>query len=225
MSFKELLKNVDNEYVADAPFLFMRRQEFTSVLSKIKLFDLICTIPGHIIECGVRTGNSLILWNLLSSVVEPFNVGRKIIGFDTFEGFPNVSKFDGNWKEGYLGDVNYELLKHSSILHQNNSATPIIEKLQIFKGDSLVEIPKYLMSEMETLAISLLYLDFDLYEPTLLALKSFYNFVVPGGIVVFDELFQRKFPGETKAFNEFFKVKPELKKFKHDPHLIYFIKN
>jgi hypothetical protein len=225
MSFKDLLKDANGEFVASAPFLFMRRQEFTSILSKIKLFEKIITIPGDIIECGVHKGNSLTLWGLLSSTLEPFNVGRKVIGFDTFEGFPNVSKFDGNWKNGYLGDADYRLLKESTLIHQSHSATPNIEKIRLIKGDAMTEIPKFLDMEKEILAISILYLDFDLFEPTLLALNSFYKYVVSGGIVVFDELFQKKFPGESKAYLDFFSDKPKLKKFYHDPHLIYFVKD
>ena len=38
-------------------------------------------------EFGVRWGQNLITLNNLRGIYEPFNHSRKIIGFDTFEGF------------------------------------------------------------------------------------------------------------------------------------------
>ena len=57
------------------------------------------------------------------------------------------------------------------------------------------------------LLVSLLYLDFDLYEPTKFALQLFVDRMCSGSIVVFDELNCQNFPGETLAFLEFSKDK------------------
>jgi hypothetical protein len=225
MKFEQLAGKVSSNFVASAPYLFTPRQEFTSTLSKIELFTKIIDVPGVIIECGVQKGNSLILWHLLSSVKEPYNVGRRVIGFDTFEGFPSVSPHDGDWSPGYLGDGDLDILIESANLHEMNSATPGLKKIQTIKGDATIEIPKFIEREKSSLAISLLYLDFDLYEPTLIGLQNLYQYVVTGGIIAFDELFQKKWPGETKAFNEFFQSKPKLYKSEHDPHLTYFVKD
>jgi hypothetical protein len=225
MNFEKLASKVSSNFVASAPYLFIPRQEFTSTISKIELFNKIREVPGIIIECGVQKGNSLMLWHLLSSVMEPYNVSRRIIGFDTFEGFPSVSSHDGDWSMGYLGDGDINILIESSVLNEMNSATPDLKKIQIIKGNAVTEIPNFIEREKSSLAISLLYLDFDLYEPTLIGLQNLYEYVVTGGIIAFDELFQKKWPGETKAFNEFFKNKPKLNKFQHDPHLAYFVKD
>lgn len=51
------------------------------------------------------TGGDLSLWSALRGCYEPYNVRRRIIGFDTFEGFPSVSYEDGNsalMKKGHL---------------------------------------------------------------------------------------------------------------------------
>ena len=47
--------------------------------------------------------------------------------------------------------------------------------------------------------MSLLYLDMDIYEPTKVALEQFLPRIPKGGIVVFDELNSRNWPGETQA--------------------------
>jgi hypothetical protein len=44
----------------------------------------------------VLWGNNLALFESLRGMYELYNFGRKIVGFDTFEGFPNVHEKDGN---------------------------------------------------------------------------------------------------------------------------------
>lgn len=71
--------------------------------------------------------------------------------------------------------------------------------------------------------ISLLYLDFDIYEPTKVALKHLYPRVVKGGIVAFDELNKVDYPGETVALLESMDL-PGLKRLPYDPDISYFVK-
>ena len=93
------------------------------------------------------------------------------------------------------------------------------------KGDASKTISEYKKSNPQ-LVISLLYLDFDLYEPTKIALEEFLPLVPVGGIVAFDELNQYRDAGETTAFNEIIGIQNvELKKFIFDPHVSYFRKS
>ena len=62
-------------------------------------------------------------------------------------------------------------------------------------------IPEFIKNNQHTL-VSLLYLDFDLYKPTLLALKEFLPRMPKGSIIAFDELHDSKYPGETVAMLE-----------------------
>ena len=73
--------------------------------------------------------------------------------------------------------------------------------------------------------IALLYIDFDIYEPTAVALEHLYSLVPKGGIVVFDELNDGRWAGETKALKEFLNIEEiNLKRFPFDPLPAYFIK-
>ena len=100
-----------------------------------------------------------------------------------------------------------------------------INKVELVKGDAVKTIPKY-VKKNQSLIIRLLFLDFDLYKPTIVALKNLYNLVPSGGIVAFSELGLEKWVGETIAFKEFFKDKKvKLKKFEYDPYQSYFIKD
>ena len=50
--------------------------------------------------------------------------------------------------------------------------------------------------------VSLLFLDFDLYEPSKVALKYFVPRMPKGAIIAFDEINAQTFPGETQALLE-----------------------
>ena len=50
--------------------------------------------------------------------------------------------------------------------------------------------------------VALLYMDLDLYQPTLDTLKLVWERIPKGGIIVFDELNHEDYPGETMAAME-----------------------
>ena len=56
---KNILKKQNAEFVADNPYLFATRQETGDTLARVELFQIICDIPGYILECGSNTGNHL----------------------------------------------------------------------------------------------------------------------------------------------------------------------
>ena len=88
---KEILNNLDSQFIADNPFLFSHRIIVSDMLARIMLFKEILNISGSIVECGVANGNSLMLYAYMSEILEPFAINRKIIGFDSFEGFRSIS--------------------------------------------------------------------------------------------------------------------------------------
>ena len=57
--------------------------------------------------------------------------------------------------------------------------------------------------------IALLHLDCDLYDSYRLALETLYDKVQPGGVVMFDEYNETRWPGATKAIDEFFAERAE----------------
>ena len=111
-------------------------------------------------------------------------------------------------------------------MHQSDSMLPRFQRMQLIKGDVNKTLPKYIKKN-PGLRISLLNLDLDLYKPTLSALKFLYPKVVNGGIVILDEYAMETFPGESKAFEDFFKRNNiQLKKFNFTPTPgAYFIKH
>jgi len=68
----------------------------------------------------------------------------------------------------------------------------------------------------------LLFLDFDLYEPTKTALEYFYPRMPKGSIIAFDELDNPLWPGETQAMIEFCKEnKLRIQRLPFDPYIGY----
>ena len=84
-------------------------------------------------------------------------------------------------------------------------------------------IPEFLTKHPYML-VSLLYLDFDLYEPTLCALKNILPRMPKGSVIAFDELHDQKWPVETKALLEVLNISDyKLEHFSFEPHISYII--
>lgn len=153
-------------------------------------------------------GGNLALFEFLRGIYEPFNHNRKIVGFDTFEGFPSVHEKDGKSEivtvNAYSTTKGYEdYLKQVLDYHEQESPISHIKKYQLIKGDATIEIGKFLKDNPETI-IALAYFDLDIYEPTKICLETIKGHLTKGSIVGFDELNLHDFPGETLALKEVF---------------------
>src|SRR3954467_8781405 len=80
---------------------FASKRSLARFLCRHELYKRIVDVNGVIVECGVFNGAGLFTWAQLANIYEPTNYNRKVIGFDTFEGFPGVSDEDGGgWSPG-----------------------------------------------------------------------------------------------------------------------------
>ena len=89
-----LLSGISAVEVANNPMLWMDRRTFTNILTKIDMFKMVKNVQGSIVECGVYKGNGISTYSHLSSILEPVAFNRKVVGFDTFDGFPATSNAD-----------------------------------------------------------------------------------------------------------------------------------
>ena len=218
----------DNEKSFHTP-LFLKRQELSKVLYFDYVYQQFLNTHGVIMEFGTRWGTNMVTLSNLRGINEPFNYNRKIIGFDTFEGFKNTNtKEDGKHdiiKEGAFSVTeNYtDYLDQLLSIHQNESPLSHIKKYEIVKGDAPVQLSKYLSENPQTI-IAFAHFDFDIYKPTFDCLNIIKPHLVKGSIISFDELNDPNFPGETKAVNEAFGLNNiELKRFAPCPMQSYFI--
>jgi hypothetical protein len=182
------------------------RQDITSFVEKYELFKLVRNVPGSIVECGVAGGQGLMTFAHLCSIFEPYHYTRKVIGFDTFSGFSGITERDRTSKAEHLRDGglsfdSYERLQQSIRLYDTNRALGHIKKVELVKGDISETLPAFLKTNPH-LVIGLLYLDLDIYKPTLDTLNHLKNRLHKGSVVAFDELNHSDYPGETLAVME-----------------------
>lgn len=199
----------DNELLSNLG-LFINRQGLSNMLFKQELYSKIIEHHGVIMEFGTRWGQNLALFASLRGIYEPFNHNRRIIGFDTFEGFPNIHNKDG--KSDIIKKGSFNVTKEyeeylADILDYHEQESPIthIKKYEIIKGDANIEIEKYFNKHPETI-VALAYFDFDIYEPTRRGLELIRDHITKGTVIGFDELNHPDFPGETLALKEIFEI-------------------
>ena len=186
--------------------LYLPSKSLSRILFFYEIYKKIINTHGVCIEFGIRWGQTLSLLSALRGIFEPFNRHRKVIGFDTFAGFKGVSEEDGDLSRCADGSFSvtegYEqyLDKILSLQEQLNPI-PHLKKYELVKGDAQQTIPEYFKRHPETI-VSLAIFDFDIYAPTKAALEAIKPHLFKGSILVFDELCDDIFPGETVALME-----------------------
>jgi hypothetical protein len=186
--------------------LFMNRQALSRLLFMHDLYRLALPVHGVVMEFGTRWGQNVVTFTNLRGIYEPYNYTRRIIAFDTFEGFPTVDAKDGadpvvqtgayavtHGYDGYLDS----LMRY----HESESPLPHLTKYELVKGDVCLTLEKYLEQHPETI-VALAYFDVDLYEPTRKCLDLLQPYLTKGSVLGFDELNFPAFPGETVALRE-----------------------
>ena len=158
-------------------------------------------VEGDIVECGVSIGHGTLLFLLLSEYV---GVERNYVGFDSFEGFPDPvvqdEKTPITGKDFWANppETVLRVLRDGRV-----SEKTIRERVKLVKGFFEKTLPSYKGR------IALLHLDGDLYESYKVPLTELYEKVAPGGVIMFDEYADDRWPGARKAIDEFFADKPE----------------
>jgi hypothetical protein len=92
--------------------LYLLPVDFKRIMFLNEIYQKILDVQGIIIEFGVLWGHNLTLYQTFRGIYEPFNQHRKIVGFDTFEGFPATHEKDGTNDIAKIGSYsvtkNYE---------------------------------------------------------------------------------------------------------------------
>lgn len=177
-------------------------------ISRYEIYKKVLDVHGSIIECGVLGGSGVFSWAHFSEIYEPYNHLRKIIGFDTFSGFPGFNEIDLNYRDdglksemlavGGLKSEKLENLENLIKIFDANRPLSHINKIKLVAGDAKATIPEYIKNYPE-LVCSLLWLDFDTYDGTKVALENIVPRMPKGAIIAFDELNHELWPGETVA--------------------------
>ncbi len=189
--------NKKNYNLAKSFYLSTKFPVHTTILGNLLLLEMLKKSMSlgeelyPIVEVGAfNCGNALLVSHFLTQYRDiPFYI------FDSFEGFPELSKFDPRDKK--VGDYNiestYEYILDNFSFFEN---TKIIKGFVPYTFDQLESDEKY----------SIVFYDCDLYQPALDTLNYFWDKLIPGGyFVMHDYVFEEGgFEGVKKAVDEFF---------------------
>jgi hypothetical protein len=190
---------------------FVSRQSINYFLARNEIFKKILNVHGSVLDFGIYRGSSFFTWLQLSASYEPYNHIRKIIGFDSFKGFSEIGEKDQSSHDDNLSLKNqggmafngHQEMVDGIDLYDLNRPLGHIEKGIIVKNTLPQGCSKYLEQHQETI-VSLANFGLGLYEPTVEILKLIKPRLVKGSIIVFEDLNQATWPGETNAFMEVF---------------------
>ena len=212
---RKLLRRIGYKIVRYESLPYSKR-----LLSLYETFDYLTrviqknSIEGQFVECGYGYGGSFTVLSHFATRMK-----RKIYGFDSFCGFPNIDELDHSLRNPIKGEWAVRTLKEAkdSIkglgLFNNDQDYEIIEL--VFEKNTKNPIPKE--------KICLLHIDLDLYDGYKSALEIFWDRISSGGIVLFDEYNEPNWPGATFAVNQFLEGKnislDEIKKINNKYYL------
>lgn len=199
-----LLENnpVDSKEVLLNLGLFIEPRLLSRLLFLNFLYEKILPTQGIIMDLGTRWGQNAVVCSTLRAIYEPYNYQRKIVAFDTFDGFAGAGELDGMIQEingqGAMPTDYDTILKNLLNAHEHLHPINHIVKNQVVKGDVSITVPEYIKQNPETI-VALAYFDLDLYKPTYNTIKNIENRLTVGSILAFDELNYDSAPGETLA--------------------------
>jgi O-methyltransferase len=160
-------------------------------------------IPGDLVECGVFNGGSA------AAMATAIREGdRRLWLYDSFEGMPKTTAPDGATAAEFVGACKGEVAK---VLEALAVVRFPKERAVIRKGWFQDTVNEPLPEK-----IALLHLDCDWYESVLLALRTLYDRVPDGGVILLDDF--GHWEGCREAFYDFTRerdLKPLLERFSH----------
>lgn len=217
----------DDELIANLG-LYLTSKSLSRILFFYEIYKKVQNTHGVAMEFGTRWGQTISILTALRGIFEPFNRIRKMIAFDTFEGLKGMCSRDQGENQcldgAYSLPAGYEEYLNK-LLDIQEKLNPLghITKYEVVKGNIVEMLPIYLEQHPETI-ISMAVFDLDIYTPTVKALELIRPYLFKGSILVFDELCDGVFPGETIALREVLELKQcKIERFPMTSRLSYIV--
>jgi hypothetical protein len=212
--------------------LFLRGSLLARILAVRDLYAQIVDLPGVIMDIGTWRGQTAVLCENFRAIYEPLHLNRRIVCFDTFEGYQGFSDKDkatelhqdGTYGVGGESYSAY-LAKLLELHEKSNAMGHNFGKHTVVKGDCRRTIPQYFKDNRNEF-VSLAFFDVNSYEPSLKAFEDVWPRIVPGGIAAFWQLTRRTIPAEAMVYSDniLSKVPHTLRRCETYPGLCYLVK-
>lgn len=188
--------------------LFLRGSLLARLLAIRDIYVQIIDLPGAILDIGTWRGQTAVVCENLRAIYEPLHLNRRIVCFDTFEGYVGFSDKDKATelhRDGTYGVGGTEYAEYLSELLQlherSNAMGHNFGKHRVIKGDCRQTIPQFFEDNAGEF-VSLAFFDVNAYQPSLEAFEAVWPRVVPGGIVAFWQLTRSAIPAEAMVYAE-----------------------
>ncbi|MBS1140975.1 MAG: hypothetical protein H6R13_2428 [Proteobacteria bacterium] len=188
--------------------LFLRGSLLARILAITDIYKQIVNIPGAIFDIGTWRGQTAVICENLRAIYEPLHFNRRIVCFDTFEGYKGFSEKDKatslhrDGTYGVGGDDYAAFLSHLLVQHEKSNAMGHNHgKHKVIKGDCRETIPHF-FAENPSEYLALAFFDVNSYDPTLKSFEHVWEKLVPGGIAAFWQLTRDSIPAEARVYGE-----------------------
>ena len=140
----------------------------------------------------------------------PLDRGRKLYGFDDFEGFNRkVENFEENAVK-YINEHSGNFIAPGDVINKlidiknSDNLIPDHKRVKLYKGN-ISTVWEDFREENPGVRFCLACVDFNVYQPTKFMLNEINNLIVKGGIIVLRGYGVKPWEGESKAVDEFLK--------------------
>lgn len=178
LNWKKKYKGLEKVYNKYSDFTMISKEEY---IDNLILAEQTKNLKGDIVECGVWRGG------MVAGVADILGRKGKYYLFDSFEGLPEVKEIDGaaakKWQQNKTSPGYYDNCK-AEIDFANKAMSMANVDFECVKGWFENTIPGYKID-----SISLLRLDADWYDSTMVCLKHFYPKVVENGLILIDDYY------------------------------------
>ncbi|MBS1776234.1 MAG: class I SAM-dependent methyltransferase [Bacteroidetes bacterium] len=183
----------DEEYFNHFP-CFIGHLTLSRYLALYEAFKLSLNVAGHIAEIGVDKGSVSLLFTKLVKIFEP-NSLTLVHGFDWFQGTKPTSE------ESFLKAGTYKT--DELVVNRLVKANGLENIIHIHNLDATKDFPDFFNTpENAHLQFKLVFLDCGIYQVVAESIKTFWNRLTPGGLLVLDHYSFEQAPGEIRAIRE-----------------------
>jgi O-methyltransferase len=167
----------------------------TTYLENLQLIDQVRAVQGCVVECGVWRGG------MIAGIAKVLGPDRSYFLFDSFEGLPPAKEVDGEsaltWQRNTLASDYYDNCRAPPEFAEQAMAKSGAKHFRLIKGWFDQTLPKSLPSE----PIAILRLDADWYDSTMVCLRTTFDRITPGGLIILDDYYT--WDGCSRALHDF----------------------